>query len=319
MSAAAVGPAAGPVFMGARSERLLAIVNPAAGGGRCGRQAADAVAQLLAAGVSLDVAYTTAPGHATQLAREEFAQGRRRFLAVGGDGTAFEILNGVFPEACSSRVTLGLLPLGTGNSFLRDFLPERVDATRHVLTAIASGRTRPCDVIRAVYASGVLYYINVLSLGFAADVAALVNRRFKSFGRPGYLLGVLVGLLRLRRRAFPVRREGETEFDQRRCLFLAFSNSRFTGGNMLMAPLADAADGKLEYVRWGPIGRLRLLWNLPRLFTGTHIYHPQAERSQTQQVEFRLEGPVDVTMDGESLRLQLERLEVLPRALDVLV
>ncbi|MCL6480114.1 MAG: hypothetical protein K6U02_00155 [Firmicutes bacterium] len=319
MTTAGVGPAAGPFFFGARSERLLAIVNPAAGGGRCGRQAARATAQLLAAGVPLDVAYTTAPGHATQLAREEFAQGRRRFLAVGGDGTAFEILNGVFPEAGSSRVTLGLLPLGTGNSFLRDFLPERCEATRHALAAIASGRTRPCDVIRAVHASGALYYINLLSMGFAADVAALVNRRFKPFGRPGYLLGVLVGVLMLRRRAFPVRVDGAVEFDRRRCLFLAFSNSRFTGGNMLMAPLADAADGKLEYVRWGPIGRLRLLWNLPRLFTGTHIYHRLAERCQAQWAEFHLDEPVEVMVDGESLRLRLERLDVLPSALDVLV
>ncbi len=300
-------------------QRFLAIVNPAAGGGRCGRLAPKAIAGLLAAGVAVDVAYTAAVGEATRLAREEFARGRRRFLAVGGDGTAFEIINGVFPGASDNRITLGLLPLGTGNSFLRDFLSSSRDAAQHALKAIANGRGRPCDVVRVEHSAGTLYYINLLSVGFAADVAALVNRRFKRLGPLGYLLGIFVRVVALRRQAFPVRVDGNKQFDTRRCLFLAFSNSKFTGGNMMIAPLADATDGKIEYVRWGPVGRLGLLWNLPRLFTGTHIHHRLAERCETEQVEFRLDAPMDVMVDGESLRLHLRRLEVLPGALDILV
>ena len=80
------------------------------------------------------------------------------------------------------------------------------------------------------------------------------------------------------------------EWDRRRCLFLTFSNSKFTGGKMMIAPKADPTDGRIEYVRWGPVGRLRLLWNLPRLFTGTHIEHPLASRALAAARRFRSRG-----------------------------
>src|SRR6266481_6225873 len=103
-------------------DRFFAIVNPAAGGGRSAKLAGPALGRLREKGLNVDVIASTGPGHALQLAREAYSQGYRRFLAVGGDGTAHEILNGVLagnPDA--SRISLGFLPLGTGNSFLRDF------------------------------------------------------------------------------------------------------------------------------------------------------------------------------------------------------
>src|SRR4051812_46745340 len=108
------------------SRNFLAIVNPAAGGGRCGRMAEAALNGLRAGNVDLEIATTKQPGDATLLARAAYARGVRHFIAVGGDGTVCEIVNGLFPEAASpttneDRPSLGFLPLGTGNSFLRDF------------------------------------------------------------------------------------------------------------------------------------------------------------------------------------------------------
>src|SRR3990172_1178628 len=120
-----------------------------------------------------------------------------------------------------------------------------------------------------------------------------------------------MGLLWLPRRAFPLRVDGAPDMDRRRCLFLSFNNSKFTGGNMMIAPQADSADGRVEYVRWGPIGRLGLLYNLRRLYDGSHLIHPQASRQAVRRVDFTLEGPVDVMVDGEVLRLHCETLEVL--------
>lgn len=301
-------------------KRFLAIVNPAAGGGRCGRRAPGILAALRSAGIEVDTAETRSPGEATWIARHAYAAGRRRLLAVGGDGTSFEIINGVFPQALvHGRVTLGFLPLGTGNSFLRDFMAAGADPVEHALEAIGSGRTQRCDVIRLEYTGGVLYYINLLSLGFTAEVATLVNRRFKKLGPLGYLLGVLVCLARLSPRAFPFRGQGEAEFDRRPCLFVTFSNSKFTGGRMMIAPLASATDGQVEMVRWGPIGRPGLLYNLPRLFDGSHIHHPLAERQATQRVEFALDGPVEVMVDGEVKRLQCVGATVFPGAFDAIV
>jgi diacylglycerol kinase (ATP) len=302
------------------SEKFLAIVNPAAGGGRCGKLSAAAIDKLRAAGLEVEVAQTSKAGEATALAREAYARGQRIFLAVGGDGTAHEIINGLFPTASnatnSDRPTLGFLPLGTGNSFLRDFTDRGAE---HAAEAILAGRRRACDVLRLTHDSGELYFTNLLSMGFPADVAAVTNRRFKRFGELGYIMGVFVCLARLDRRAFPVRTNGDSEFDRRRCLFLTFNNSKFTGGKMMIAPKAVTDDGLIEYVRWGPISRTGLLRNFPTLFDGTHLAHPLASHQGAKRVDFELDAPVDVMVDGEVLTLRCRHIDVLPSALDVMI
>jgi YegS/Rv2252/BmrU family lipid kinase len=312
------------------NETFLAIINPAAGGGRCGERVGAALDRLRAAGIALETAETSAVGHATQIAREAYGRGYRKFLAVGGDGTSYEIVNGLFPQSVSQGVsvdavdripTLGFLPLGTGNSFLRDF-EDGASGKRgleHATQALEARRSRPCDVMRLTHKDGAIYYMNLLSVGFAADVAALRHRRFQGLGQFGYLLSIFLRLARLDRRPFPVRLEGQGEFDSRRCLFLTFNNSKFTGGTMMIAPDAVTDDGLIEYVRWGPIGRLGLIRNLTTLYDGTHTRHPLAERQAVRRVEFQLDGPVDVMVDGEVLTLECRTIEVLPSALRVVV
>jgi diacylglycerol kinase (ATP) len=178
---------------------------------------------------------------------------------------------------------------------------------------------RSCDVIRLTHAEGEFYFINLLTLGFAADVAALANRRFKKLGTAGYLLAVIASVATLQWQVFPLRVDGAAEYDRRACLFLAFNNTRCTGGNMIIAPNANPCDGLIEYVRWSPIGRVGLLRTLPRLFDGSHVNHALASCAAVRRVEFDLEGPVNVTLDGESMRLECQRLEILPAALDILV
>ncbi len=296
-------------------QRYLAIVNPAAGGGRQRKLLGPALERLRAGGVAVDVAETTGAGDATRIAREAYGGGRRHFIAVGGDGTSYEVVNGLFPEASTGeRTTLGFLPLGTGNSFLRDFSDCGAE---HAIESLMAGRTQGCDVLRLRHRGGVIHYINLLSVGFPADVATLRARRFSGNGELGYFISIFLGLAQLQRRPFPVRVDGETEFDRRRCLFLTFNNSKFTGGTMMIAPKAEVNSGLIEYVRWGAIGRLGLIRNLPKLYDGTHIEHPLAERKAVRRVEFDLAAPVDVMVDGEVLTLHCEELDVLPGALDV--
>ena len=309
------------------NESFLAIINPAAGGGRCGERVAAALDRLRAAGIGLETAETSAVGEATQIAREAYGRGYRKFLAVGGDGTSYEIVNGLFPASLTASVsseavaTLGFLPLGTGNSFLRDFsggVSSR-DTLEHAIQALEARRSRPCDVLRLTHKDGAIYYTNLLSMGFAADVAALRHRRFQGLGQFGYLLSIFLCLARLERRPFAVRVEDQPTFDLRPCLFLAFNNSKFTGGTMMIAPDAVTDDGLIEYVRWGPIGRLGLIRNLATLYDGTHTRHPLAERQAVRRVEFQLDAPVDVMVDGEVLTLECRTIDVLPAVLRVVV
>ena len=293
----------------------FAIVNPKAGGGRARKLLGPVTERLRAGGVAIDVAETRRPGDATHMAREAYQQGRRKFISVGGDGTSYEIVNGLFPQAAASeRPTLGFLPLGTGNSFLRDFSHRGVE---HAIESLIAGKTQRCDVLRLRHREGTIHYINLLSVGFPADVATLRARRFSSRGELGYIISIFLGLARLRRRPFPVRVDASPEFDRRPCLFLTFNNSKFTGGTMMIAPKAEVNSGLIEYVRWGPIGRLGLIRNLPKLYDGSHIAHPLAERKAAKRAEFDLDEPVDVMVDGEVFTLHCEELDVLPGALDV--
>ncbi len=299
------------------SETFLAVVNPAAGGGRCRNLVGSALDRLRAGGVSVEVAETTAPGHATQIARDAHAQGRSHFIAVGGDGTSYEIVNGLFSRDVSGpQPTLAFLPLGTGNSFLREFTDRGVE---HAIEALLAGRSRPCDVLRMKHTGGVIHYINLLSMGFAADVATLRARRFRAWGELGYQASIFVSLARMRRRPFPLRIDLQGELDRRPCLFLTFNNSKFTGGTMMIAPKAEVNDGLIEYVRWGPIGRIELVRKLPTLYDGTHINDPLAERHGAKRIDFELDAPVDVMVDGEVMSIQCQTLDVLPSALNVVV
>ena len=291
------------------------MLNPAAGGGRCRRLVGPALDRLRAAGIDLKLVETNAPGQATLLAKDAYDQGYRKFIAIGGDGTSYEIVNGIFPSR-GERPTLAFLPLGTGNSFLRDFSDRGVELA---IEALLAQRSRPCDVLRMTHETGTLHYINLLSMGFSADVATLRARRFNGWGELGYQSSIFICLARFRRRPFPLRVDGEQQLDRRSCLFLTFSNSKYTGGTMMIAPKAEVDDGLIEYVRWGPIGRLGLVRNLPTLYDGTHINHPLAERRPAKRIDFQLDAPVDVMVDGEVFTLRCQTLDVLPSALNVVV
>jgi len=302
-------------------EKFLTIINPAAGGGRCRKLVGPALDRLRAGGIALETVETSMAGEATRIARDGYGRGYRNFLAVGGDGTSYEVVNGLFPDSLTAgeaeRVPmLGFLPLGTGNSFLRDFGDQGVE---HAMQALLQRRSRACDVLRLTHREGVLHYINLLSVGFAADVNILRQRRFKSSGQLGYWVSIFLGLAQLKRRAFPVRVAGESEYDRRPCLFLSFNNSKFTGGTMMIAPSAATDDGLIDFVRWGAIGRAGLIRNLGGLYDGTHVRHPMAESKKVPRVEFDLSGPIDVMVDGEALTVHCEAIDVLPSALRVVV
>ncbi len=299
--------------------KVLAIVNPAAGNGRAAKLAPTALQRLRAAGVAVEVRQTCAPGDATLMARAALAEGHRRFIVVGGDGTTFEVINGLGSHLGASdpreRVTLGFLPLGTGNSFLRDFGDGSAEQAS---LAIIADKSRPCDVVKLTHADGVLYYINLLSFGFVADVCTLTNRRFKRFGAAGYGLGVLATLAKLHARTVRMQLDGGAVWEQA-ATFVSINNSRFTGGNMMMAPYADPSDGQVDVVVCGPMTRTALLETFPKIFRGHHVHHHAVTASRARAVDLFEEQPLDLMIDGEVIRHQPKRIEVVPAALDVLL
>ena len=299
---------------------ILAVVNPAAGFGKCGKLLGPALDRLRAAGVQLDVAETARAGHGIEIARKAYRDGYRKFVAVGGDGTSFEIVNGLFPEAASNasneseKPTLGFLPLGTGNSFLKDFTNEGVE---YATQAIIEDRSRPCDVIRVKHKQGEVFYINILSLGFVADVCTLAGK-FKQLGAASYGLAVVLTLARFHKRVFHIKLDGQPQADSPPTALLIFNNSKYTGGNMMLAPNADTNSGQIEIVRWSA-NRFDFIKNFPKCYDGSHIHHPLIWTGQARRIDLDFDEPIDIMIDGEVMTVQLESLEVLPSALNVMV
>lgn len=298
-----------------RSTGTTVIVNGAAGGGRC-REAADgALSRLRALGIQADVRYTERAGHASELARAAYADGCRSFVSVGGDGTTYEVVNGLFPRPNDEDdpIELGILPLGTGNSFLRDF---DVNDTKDALAALTRRQSRSVDVVRVKHADGVLHYINLLTIGFVTNAGDLTNRRFKAFGEAGYLMAAMVCIARLKTSTDPFRLD-DGEIDARPAPFLVFSNSQYTGGSFHIAPHADPTDGELDVIRSVPMNRAAFVKNLLAVYKGKHVEDPRVEESRAKKVTFENPREHLVMLDGEILPLTLESLEVMPGALEV--
>lgn len=299
-------------------EKILAILNPAAGGGKGRANAMKTIDQLRGTGLEIDLVETAGPGHARKIAEKATACGERNVISLGGDGTAFEVVNGLFAvprEENEPIPTLGFIPMGTGNSFLRDFTDH---GTNYAVDSIIKGRKRRCDVLRLRHKTGVLHFINILCVGFAAEVAALRNRHFASLGEFGYIAATVGKVALLKAHPIPIRVDGGA-WEEDPVTFISINNTRFTGGKMMMAPEADSADGYADLIRVAPMGRMELLRAFPTIFAGTHLALSKVTSRHVRSIEFKLDREVDVQIDGESLRLWPERLDVLPSALEVRV
>ena len=294
------------------SGTYYAIVNRTAGGGRCAKAAPEALGALERRGLSLEVAFTEQPKHATELARRAASKGRRRFLSVGGDGTAAEVVNGLMGSSVARQCELAMLPLGTGNSFLRDF---GISDLQGAADAIARGKSRPIDVLHLTHEDGAIHFINTMGTGFVARAGELTNERFKFLGAVGYVAAVLACIVRLQYEENTLRYAGE--IDQARTVLSSFSNTQYTGGSMRMAPDAQVADGLLDVVRAGPLRRGALIAAFARIFSGTHTDLEQVWTRQVDRVEFVSPSFQAVLIDGDLYHLTPLAIDVLPSAIQL--
>jgi diacylglycerol kinase (ATP) len=299
----------------------LLIVNPAAGEGRAVRLSPWLSQRLRFAGSGARLVETKAPGHARELALHAADGGHDRVVAVGGDGTVQEVVNGLLEAG--PALSLGILAGGNGNDLARSLgLPHR--ATDALAVALGE-ETMRIDVARALRGEGstatVRYFVAAGGIGFDAQVAAAMAgpRRRWQRGRLGYALSTLRELQRFRNRAVHLTLEtpdGEREID--RCvLFVAFANGRYYGGGMLICPDATLTDGLLDLCLVGDISRLETVRQLPGLYRGRHVNHPAVEFVRATAARLEGERGTLAHLDGEPFGALPLRIEVEHLALSV--
>ena len=298
--------------------KTLLVVNPHAGGGR-GRKIFPAVRELLEHGIkNLDVRVSEYAGHAFTIGREAAENAYERVLCVGGDGTPFEIVNGIYANGRPPKpIALGMIPAGTGNSLLRDF---SIRSWRQALEGILAGKSRKMDLVEITYERDRKetrqYYLNILGVGLIADILKLTNEKLKSFGSLGYSLAVLLRLARGMNNRMRLEVDGEIVVIVNSALVI--SNSKFTGGGMKIAPMADTGDGKVDLVIFQKVNRREILNIFARVFKGTHIGFPKVKTYRAAGIAIE-SFPQELLMaDGELLGRTPLRLKVLPGELVIL-
>jgi YegS/Rv2252/BmrU family lipid kinase len=295
----------------------VAVVNPASCAGRTGRSWPETRRVLAAAGVEVEERLTTAPREATELTRAALREGCERVVAVGGDGTLNEVVNG-FLDADGSAIAplavLGLLPSGTGGDFRRTAgIPASAAGAAAVL---AAGASRPVDVGRITLdGAAPRHFINIADCGIGGEVVGRVNRSSKRAGGTAtFLWHSLASLLSYRPRAARVEIDGVAE--EGRYQNVVIANGRYFGGGMCVAPGADPADGLFDVVLFGDLPRLRSLTGIRRIYAGTHIGQPGIRLLHGRRVRVTPleQPPLCFEMEGEEVGPAPATLEILPGA-----
>lgn len=292
------------------SEPVVVLANPAAGNGRGDRLAARAVALLERHGLQVETIISSGPGHLVEVAAAEAERGRARLIACGGDGTLSEVARGLLGVP-GAETAMGIVPLGTGNDFVKSArLPRdwrtacrrlaRGFSTRHVDAGRVNGR----------------WFINGVGFGFDAAIARATLRYKWLPGPLGYAAGMLEALRAgVGRPICRLRWDGGE--DRRAVTFVAACNGQFAGGLFHLAPGAELDDGRLDIVWADALTRLQLLRHAPSVMRGTHERLAVVHLAQVARIEIDSDVLLPAQADGELIGAEIDRLqiELMPGAL----
>jgi YegS/Rv2252/BmrU family lipid kinase len=296
------------------SARCFIIVNPAAGRGRARRTWETTIRPMLqGGGLLFDEVYEDRPGAAVPLADQATRDGHEILVAVGGDGTVHEILNGVLGPPVAHRPALAVIPGGTGNDFARGVgIPKDMITAARLL--LDGGQRRLVDVGRV----NDRYYGTISGVGFDAEVAAEVNRWPKWVaGTVVYTAGILKKLITYR--CAPSRITIDGEVLELPMFLVAAANTPWYAGGMFMAPHARPDDGLLEIIIARDLTRVETLGVLPKVFSGDHLKHPKVSHRAGREIRVESDVPLAVHADGETVGRVPAVFRAVPQALEVIV
>jgi diacylglycerol kinase (ATP) len=306
-----------------RPGRPVCIVNPSSAGGRTGARWARLRYELERRVGPADCLVTGRRGEAAELAREAASKGATLVIAVGGDGTISEVVNGLMlASGRDADLALGIVPAGTGGDLARSLgLPSDPVAA---LRLLAEGRPRPLDVGRIEMpgpggTSSRRYFVNIASAGIEGDVDRKMDGASRRLGGAAAYLWATLSAGMTFRPARVLMRAGDVEL-RRKVLSVVVANGRFFGGGMEIAPSARLDDGRFEVVVVRDMSLWRLALEAPRLYNGT-IYRARGVEhftATTLELESEDGQPVLLGIDGEPFGQLPARFVLEPSALRVI-
>jgi len=303
--------------------RYRLIVNPEAGGGTAPRALPLIEEQLKTHQLDYDVLFTDRPWHAAGIARDAARDRVDVVVAVGGDGTANEALNGLMQAQREGfdRTALGVLCVGRGNDFAYGVgIPTDVKTG---CAALAANRRRRIDIgwVEGDALPEGRYFGNGVGIGFDTVVGLEAAKLKRLRGFLGYLVAALKTIF-LYFKAPQTRIEFRGATLDQRSLLVSVMNGRRMGGGFMMAPEGDPADGSFDLCISCEVSRSRIFVLIFRFMRGTQASHPAIQTGRTEWVTVTaIEGVLPAHADGETLCTDGERLtmRLRPQAIDVIV
>ncbi|MFC1946258.1 diacylglycerol/lipid kinase family protein [Chloroflexota bacterium] len=300
------------------------IVNPVAGGHSIYREWPSMSKLLMESGFAFDCVYTEGVGHAVELAMAAANTDYRYIVAVGGDGTVNEVVNGILNSTGSHNTILGIVSAGTTCSFARSVgIPLDPKSCCKLLT----GQNRlTIDIGVVEYQSAGEYlrrfFVNEAGLGFGATVIDASKNIQNYFGRKSnYLPRLLMGVGSLiKYKNIPLRLSVDDEaVDPCVCTMVVIANGSYFGGGMLVAPYSTPNDGLLDMIIFGDMEKTEIMKVWPMIYSGRHIGHQKVSLRKIKKVDIQCDREALVEADGELLGEGPVSFSVMPSALKIAV
>jgi diacylglycerol kinase (ATP) len=272
--------------------------------------------------LACDIVETECQGHAVSLAEQAVKRGSDLIVAVGGDGTINECVNGMMFAGNRSKMPLfGIIPLGSGSDFIRTIgIPREPMAAAHHLRKMNKKRI---DVGQVRYSnlSGEKvqrFFVNVADVGLGGMVVKHAARAPRMFGRrPNYLWGMISGLIKYRAQNVALRSDGHAS-KSIRVRNVVFANGKYFGRGFKVAPNAEIDDGIFDVISLGDFSTAESIWHLPKMYSGTHLGLRKVEGFRTASVEIDSNEQVLLELDGELAGTLPASFEVVPGALEII-
>ncbi len=299
---------------------LLIIFNPHAGSGRAKQYLSLIEGYLNNHQISHQIMHTQETGHAKAMVGSTDLSGYTGVVAAGGDGTLFEVVNGLMHQSPENRPPLGVIPVGTGNAFARELKLLSTD-WQAGLDIILKQQTHAIDIGSAESSDGSFYFLNIIGLGFVVD-AGRSTVKIKKLGKSAYTLATLWQTAKLKK--YPMQltlvddHNQSTSIDEE-LVFVEVANSRYTGTAFLIAPQAEIDDGLLDVIILRKISRFKILSLFPTIYTGKHINYPEVLSQKVKSIGISTEKPMPLMADGEFIGQTPVHISCLKHALKIFV
>ena len=294
-------------------KKYYLIVNPA-GGTKKGLKILEKVRPIFdKSGVHVDIIQTEYAGHANELANTLDLSGYHGLCAIGGDGTLFEMVNGMLKRKDSQTFPLGLITGGTGNAFMHDLnCLDPVEASERII----KGNLRSVDIAKVETPNNLYYSFNIIGWGLVADAGYLAEY-FRLLGGLRYDVASILEVLRGKRRIAKLILDEEVVDDD--FVFVIACNTIHTGKAMRIAPKSKFDDGKIDLIIVRNTSKTELLKLFPKLFTGEHVKSKLVEYRQVQKFSIIPDENSSLNIDGELIGITPVHVTMEPKRIHVLV